>query len=430
MRICIIGGGISGLTAALSLHAAGIEAHVFEAVSDIQPLGLGINLQPNAVRELTELGLKDALARTAIETSTLRYYNKHGQLIWSEPRGLAAGYKWPQYAIHRGQLQMILLDAVRERLGPDAIKLGHQLTSFTETEGWVIARFVDKRTGRELPSFAADALIGADGIRSAVRTVLHPSEGPAVFGGRIYWRGCVECESFLDGRTQVMIGHGKQRAVVYPMSSKVAPGRSLLNWLTVLADQPNDRTSESWDREVKKERFFAPFSGWNFDWIKAADIMSSTGQIFEYPAVDRDPLPRWSFGRATLIGDAAHPMRPVGSQAGSQGIVDARVVALALATESSPVKALQSYEANRLPIVNELIMRNRRDGPEVVMQMAEDRAPEGFENIEDVIPRSELERIASSFKVAAGFDPEALNARSSLQGPNSLKLSEHENQQH
>ncbi|HZT52509.1 MAG TPA: flavin-dependent oxidoreductase [Stellaceae bacterium] len=414
MKAIIAGGGIGGLAAALSLEAAGIECAVLESVRDIAALGLGINLQPNAVRELIELGLGEALAATAIETSTLAYYNRHGQLIWSEPRGRAAGYAWPQYSVHRGELLLLLLDAVRARLGAAAVREGRHVVAFEQDARGVTVQAIDRATGGPLPPERGDILIGADGIHSTVRRQLYPAEAEPVASGNIQWRGAVEAPAYLDGRSQVMIGHYRQRMVVYPMSARAAPGRSLVNWLALLGGRHDLVARESWDRKVPKERFFAAFRDWNFPWIKAADLVAATADIYEYAEMDHDPLPRWSFGRVTLLGDAAHAMRPVGSQAGSQAIVDARVLAQALATEASPEAALRAYEAIRLPAMNEVILRNRAYGPEIVMQMAEERAPQGFARIEEVIPRAELEEVARSFKQAAGFDPETLNRRPSL----------------
>lgn len=419
MKVIVIGAGIGGLTAALSLHSAGIETELFESVSEIQPLGLGINLQPNAVRELIELGLGDALAERGIATSTLAYYNKHGQEIWSEPRGLAAGYRWPQYAIHRGELQKILLDAVYARIGRERVHLGHHLKTLEQDETRVTARFVDRATGAPMGECSADALVGADGIHSAVRRIFNPDEGLPVSSGRIMWRGALLTKPYLDGRTQVMIGHREQRAVVYPMSEKLAPpGLQLINWLVVLGEQGLEHRREDWDLVVRKERFFPPFAGWNFPWIALADMIEATEEVFEYPKADREPLARWTVGRVTLLGDAAHPMRPIGSQAGTQAVVDARVLAQALAQSGRDARAgLQRYDDERRPVMNDVVLRNRNYGPEIVMQMAEERAPAGFERIEDVIPRQELEEIARSFKVAAGFDPETLNSRASLNVP-------------
>ena len=416
MKAIVIGAGIGGLTTALSLHAAGIDVEVFETVRDIKPLGQGINLQPNGVREFTELGVAEGLAATAIETSTLAYYNKLGQLIWSEPRGLRAGYKWPQYSIHRGDLQAVLLSALRERIGEGNLHLGFHFHSFEQSETEVRAEFIDRENQNSLGIFTGDVLIGADGINSRVRRLLHPNEGAPVDSGRVQWRGAVLAAPYLDGRTQVMIGHREQRAVIYPMSKKVAEtGKSLINWLTVLGGQWKLDKLEVWDRRVSKDRFFAAFADWDFGWINVASLIEATADIYEYPKVDRDPLPRWSFGRVTLLGDAAHPMRPIGSQAGTQAIVDARVLAKALAQSPlDPARALLDYERDRLPVTSEVTIRNREYGPEIVMQMAEERAPNGFASIDEVIPRHELETIARNFKVAAGFDPEILNKRPSL----------------
>ena len=413
MQVLIVGGGIGGLTTALSLHAAGIDCCVYESVISLRALGVGINLQPNAVRELTELGLGDALAETAIETSTLAYYNKHGQLIWSEPRGRAAGYRWPQYSIHRGELLIILLDAVRARLSSERIRTGHHFVGFEQDPLGVTARFARRPDGTSVTA-RGEILVGADGIHSSVRAQLYPNEGKPVFSGLIHWRGALETAPFLDGRTQVMIGHHDQRSVVYPISAKSQRrGRSLVNWLTLLAAPGEHAERETWDRRVGKERFIEPFKHWNFPWLPLADLITSTGEIFEYPMSDRDPLPAWTSDRVTLLGDAAHPMRPVGSQAGSQGVVDARVLAHALAGAADPARGLLDYEATRRPAMNEVVLRNRQYGPEIVMQMAEERAPGGFNNIEDIIPRHELEDVSLSFKKAAGFDPETVNTRPS-----------------
>jgi 5-methylphenazine-1-carboxylate 1-monooxygenase len=415
MMMMVIGGGIGGLTMALSLHAAGIDVRVYESAADMKPVGVGMNLQPNAVRELIELGMGDALAATAIETAELAYYNKHGQLIWREPRGLAAGYLWPQYSIDRGDLHMILLDAVKDRIGPENVFAGHHLVSFEQDNSSVTAWFIDRRSAQALTPHRGDVLVGCDGIRSVVRAQLYPNEGPPVSTGRIQWRGVAESEPFLNGRTHTTMGFSSQRAVVYPVSKKAADrGRSRINWLAVLSRQSISGERAAWDRRVPKDRFFESFKDWNFDWINFADLVCRTDEIFEYPKVDRDPLPRWSFGRVTLLGDAAHPMLPIGAQAGSQAIVDARVLAFMLATTFPYERALEHYEAQRRPIMNTVTLKNREFGPAIIMEIAEHRAPNGFENIDDVITRAELEEIARKYKIDAGFDQNGLISRPSL----------------
>ena len=414
MKALVIGGGIGGLACALSLHQAGIEVTVFEAVREIGALGVGINLQPNAVRELTELGLGDQLARTGIPTSALAYYNRHGQRIWMEPRGIEAGYRWPQYSIHRGELLMILARAVRERLGESRIRCGHQLASFEQNAQGVTAHFVNRRSGARLESARGDILIGADGIHSAVRAQLYPGEGDPCFCGQMMWRAAVESTPYLDGLTQAISGHRDQKFLVYPMSAKSRErGRSLINWIAELTvSGPTPRAD--WNRQVPKDVFAGAFAKWRFPWLDIPALIESTEAVFEFPKVDRDPVKQWSFGRVTLIGDAAHAMLPIGSQAGSQAVVDPRFLTLALLAEPTPEQALRRYEAERLPAMNEITLRIRGLGQEIVMEMAEERAPEGFERIEDVIPRDEMARLSAEFKLAAGLDRDHVNSRAPL----------------
>ena len=414
MKVLVIGAGIGGLSAALSLHQAGIPARVFESVAELSSLGAGINLQPNAVRELDELGLGAELAATGIATAHWSCYNKHGQLIWSEPRGVGAGYRWPQYSIHRGQLQQLLWRTALERLGAENVLTGHHLASFHQDESGVTARFVDRRTGKPLPGDRGDILIGADGIHSAVRASFYPNEGPPRYCGEMQWRASVEGEPFLDGRTQAIIGHRDQRFLAYPMSREASDrGRSLINWIAELR-MPENPAPADWDRRVAKESFWKPFLGWRFEWLDVPALIAATETIFEFPKCDRDPVPQWSFGRVTLLGDAAHPMLPTGSQAGSQAVVDGRVLARELRSAPSVQSALKRYEAERLKPMAQITLKNRELGPEIAMQIAEERAPGGFDNIEDIIPREEMARITESYKRAAGLDSATVNNRPSF----------------
>lgn len=406
MRVVVIGGGIGGLAAALSLQDAGIEVEVFEAVGEMRPLGVGINLLPHAVRELTELGLGDDLARLGIATEALVYANKFGQEIWREPRGVGAGYHWPQYSIHRGRLQMLLLETALARLGADKVHLGRRAVKFETSDRDATVHFADGNT-------RADVVVAADGIHSAARAQFYPDEGAPKWNRRILWRGVTEAPAYLGGRTMVMAGHQDQKFVCYPIGNKGTAAE--INWIAELAFPDGHLwRREDWNRAADLDDFLPRFASWNFPWLDVPALIAGASQVLEYPMVDRDPLPRWTFGRMTLLGDAAHPMFPIGSNGASQAIIDARQLAHDLATHADPAAALASYEAKRRPPTSAIVLANRGNGPERVMQMAEERSPEGFAKIEDVIPRSDLEAVAAEYKRLAGFDPAILNARATL----------------
>jgi len=419
MDVIVIGGGISGLAMGLSLHQVGISARVYEAAHEVTPLGVGINLQPNAVRELTELGLGAALAGVGMATQELCFFNRFGQLVWREPRGRAAGFNWPQYSIHRGRLQVLMAETARQRLGAANLRTGCQFRRFEESGGRVRAWFAE-RGGEALIEDEADLLIGADGIHSTVRGQLYPGEGEPHFGGQVLWRAAVDAPAFLGGATMIIAGHFHQRVVVYPIGPGKAPGTLLTNWIAQMSVAADAPPREDWNRKVGKNKFFAKFAQWKFPWLDFPALVDATEEIFEFPLVDRHPVERWSFGRVTLIGDAAHPTQPTGSQAGSQAIVDARLLTAELLAQDDPAAALARYDAKRRPAMNDITLRNRSFGPEAAMQLAEERAPQGFSRIEDVIPRAELEEIAQSFRLAAGLDPALLNERPPLIPPAAL----------
>ncbi|MPZ56498.1 MAG: flavin-dependent oxidoreductase [Rhizobiales bacterium] len=413
MNVMVIGGGVSGLTMALSLHQAGIPVRVYEASRNVLPLGVGINLQPNAVRELDEIGLGARLAAVGNSTRALCFFNKFGQLIWREPRGLAAAYRWPQVSIHRGRLQVLLFEAARERLGDENIRIGCRLTGFAQRGDAVTATFTDPE-GRGLGSESADILVGADGIHGTVRRQFYPDEGPPRFGNQILWRAATDAAPFLGGDAMAIAGHFHQRLIVYPIApSAIDPGKLLTNWIWQMTVAGDLSEREDWNRKVGKEKFWEYVKSWHFDWLDVPRLIDGTEEIFEFPLVDRDPVDRWSFGRVTLIGDAAHPMQPTGSQAGSQAIIDARMLTQALMTIADPVEALAHYDAVRRPVMNDIILRNRQFGPEAAMQIVEERAPEGFARIEDVISADEMRHISQSFQATAGLDAQTVNKRPS-----------------
>ncbi|ODT31299.1 MAG: hypothetical protein ABS54_00280, partial [Hyphomicrobium sp. SCN 65-11] len=411
--VVIVGAGIGGLTLALSLHQVGIAARLYESVDKLEPLGVGINLLPHAVRELTEFGLADEIAETAIPTSTLSYVSKRGQSIWSEPRGQAAGYNWPQFSIHRGELQMILYRAVLDRLGPDAVRTGHHFSSFERTGTGIRAEFIDRRSGAPREAAEGAVLVGCDGIHSALRAQLVPNEGPPKWNGAILWRGVTESAPYLDGRTMIMAGHERQKFVCYPISRRALDeGRALVNWIAELRYDPDHEwRREDWNRAGRLDEFLPHFESWQFGWLDVPGLIRGARACFEYPMVDRDPLPSWDSGRVTLLGDAAHPMYPIGSNGASQAILDARVLTREIRAHGLGPAALAAYAAERNPATARIVLANRANGPEQVMQLVEERAPQGYARIEDVLSLTELENAAAGYKRLAGFDRETLNSR-------------------
>jgi 2-polyprenyl-6-methoxyphenol hydroxylase-like FAD-dependent oxidoreductase len=404
LHVLIAGGGIGGLAAALMLRLQGFEVSVFEASREIRPLGVGINLLPHAVAQLAGIGLLDRLGAEAIETAELGYFNKWGQPIWREPRGRAAGYEVPQFSIHRGTLQMILYEAARVALAPGQLCTGMALKAFSQDAERVEAVFEDRNADGAERRVAGDLLIGADGIHSMVRRHFFPEEGPPQFSGRMLWRGLSRTAPFLGGRTMIMSGHQRQKFVCYPVSrAAFEAGGSLTNWIAELAVPGTTPPRSDWNRVVPQAVFAGPFQDWRFSWLDIPAIIAGAEAVYEFPMVDRDPLPRWSHGRVTLLGDAAHPMYPIGSNGASQAILDARALMDCLLPGGQVAAALAAYEAARLNATAEIVRLNRQNGPEQVMQLAEERAPAGFRAIEDVIPRGEMEEIARRYKLAAGF---------------------------
>ena len=413
--IIIAGGGIGGLTTALSLHHAGFPVRVFESVDRIQALGVGINLLPHAVRELDAMGLAGELAAQGITPSTLAYFTKRGEPIWDEPRGLAAGYRWPQISIHRGVLHTILHSAAEAQIGADRIHTGCHLDRFVETGDGIEATFIDRRTGAVSATASGSMMIACDGIHSVARRHFYPNEGMPMWNGSLLWRGLADGPPVFDGRTMLWAGHPRQKFVLYPVLD-LPGGLQQLNFIAELRTDATELAErEDWNRPGDLDDFLPQFEDWAFPWLDVPTLIASAPGTFLFPMVDRDPVERWSFGRTTLLGDAAHPMYPIGSNGASQAILDARTLAGCLLCYSDDLaQALLRYDEVRRPATSSIVLANRGLGPELPMQLVEERAPHGFAHLADVITPDEILEVTDGYRKMAGFSLQQLHDRPSL----------------
>jgi 5-methylphenazine-1-carboxylate 1-monooxygenase len=412
LNIAIAGGGIGGLTAALCLAQAGHRVTVLEAVREIKPLGVGINLLPHAVGVLTQLGLYPALSESAIQTEALVFANKFGQTIYRDPRGIAGGYAHAQLSIHRGSLHMILLDAVQKLAGAITVRTGVRVTGCTsgrQTTQVYVAGAQDHHSVMDV-----DVLIAADGIHSALRAQFYPDEGAPKWNGMMMWRGVTEGAPFMDGRTMVQAGNKFAKFVVYPISQAHAQqGTSLINWIcdirvaNGMGGTLTAPSREDWSKPGRIEDLLHTFGNWQFDWLDVPGIIRGAQHIFEWPMVDRDPLPRWTFEHVTLLGDAAHPMYPIGSNGATQAILDAQALAAALRQHDTVQSALHAYEAARRPMTTQIVQMNRQEGLDVILDMVDERAPQGFTQLSEVINPTQIEAVVQKYKAAAGHQKTA-----------------------
>jgi 5-methylphenazine-1-carboxylate 1-monooxygenase len=406
--IIIVGGGIGGLTLALALHEARIPCRIFESAPAIKAVGVGINLLPHATKELAALGLEGALARVAIETKDATFFNRFGQLIYQEPLGRAAGYDQPQFSIHRGDLQMVLLDAFRARAGHGRIVTNHHCLGVEQDDASVAVTFSDGPTGSARSTVRGRAAIACDGINSAIRKQLFPDEGEPRYSGVNMWRGVTRWKPMLSGASMVRAGwlsHGKM--VIYPIRAAGHDGLQLINWVAEI-ETPNYRKRD-WNREGALADFIGPFADWHFEWLDVPAFIRAADHVLEFPMVDQDPLPRWSFGRITLLGDAAHPMVPRGSNGAGQAILDARALTTALLQNADPVEALSSYEKQRLEATTRIVLTNRTNPPDAILREVFQRTHDRpFKTIDDVISRDELVALSEGYKRIAGYSKDAL----------------------
>jgi len=411
-EIVIVGGGVGGLTLALVLHANGLPCRVLEAVSGIRPLGVGVNVLPHGAAELAKLGLVERLEAQCIATDEANFFNRFGQLVHREPLGRAAGYPQPQLSIHRADLHMTLLEAVRERLGPDAVLLDRRVERFEQGAAGVTLHFAADATGARPPSLAAAVAIGADGIHSAIRRQLFPEEGDPKYTGYNMWRGVTRWKPFLTGASQTRIGwlaNGKM--VIYPIR-RFADGTQLINWVFEV-ETDRYRSRRDWNRPGEVADFLPWIADWRFDFLDVPALVRAAETVLEFPMVDQDPLPRWTHGAVTLLGDAAHPMVPRGSNGAGQSILDARCLGDLLARHrEDPRAALAAYEAERLPATTNVVLTNRQNPPDAILREVFLRTGDKpFARIEDVMSREEMLAITGGYKQVAGYTLERLAGR-------------------
>ncbi len=407
--VIIAGAGIGGLTLALTLHQIGVPCLVLESARQMQPLGVGINIQPNAVRELFDLGIDaGALDKIGVPVKEWALVGLNGKEVYSEPRGQLAGYNWPQYAVHRGQLQMLLYNEVAQRLGPDAVRLGTRVTGY-ETHETVAVTFT--RPDASVETVTGRVLIGADGIHSTIRTQMHPNQPPIHWGGAVLWRGTLRAPPLRTGSSFVGLGTHLKRMVIYPISHTDADGLALINWIAeVTMDASDGWPQGQWFREVDVEDFANHFNDFRYEWLDVPAMLRAADCAYENPMIDRDPVDTWVDGPVGLIGDAAHAMYPTGSNGASQAIVDARVMGAQFLAHGVTPKALASYDAQLCGPVSELVLRNRGAGPFGLLNLLDDRCGGVFQNIDDIIPKAERQAFMARYKTAAGFAKDTLNA--------------------
>ncbi|PCH72075.1 MAG: flavin-dependent oxidoreductase [Rhodobacteraceae bacterium] len=411
MTILIAGGGIAGLTLGLTLHQIGVPFHIYEATAQIRPMGVGINLQPNAVRELLDLGLADELDAIGVKTRQYGFYSKLGKTIWEEPRGTWAGYAWPQYSVHRGKLQMMLYDALINRAGVGCITTDARAVGFENHPDSGDLIFADGTRAN------GDLIVAADGIHSALRAQMVPEEGAPIWNGRVLWRATSESDAYFGGGAMVMIGHDSLRVVAYPISDPDPETNiATINWIAEKKfDLSDSWKKEDWNRAADINDFLPDFADWKFDWIDVPALIKSASVVYEYPMVDRDPLDQWTHGRVTLMGDAAHPTYPVGSNGAGQAIIDARIIGARLLDHGVTPAALQAFEDEVRPIATGVAKANRAGGgPDGVLQQVEDLCGGDFDHINDVIAQDTLAAHAERYKSLAGFSIKDLNAKPAI----------------
>ena len=411
-HVLIAGGGIAGLAAALTLEQIGVSCTVFEAARELAPLGVGINLQPNAVRELYDLGIdSNALDLIGVPAKEWALVGFNGKDIYSEPRGLQAGYNWPQYAVHRGMLHMLLYRSLVARAGASVVHLGHKVTGYEVNPDGSVTALVRRADGVELRE-TGSLLLGADGIHSAIRSQMHPAQPPINWGGAVMWRGTTIAKPIRTGSSFVGLGTHRQRMVVYPISHPdPETGLATINWIAeVTLDNSMGWQNDGWFRRAEVKDFIHHFEDWTYDWLDVPDLLRRADIAYENPMIDRDPVSTWRDRSVILLGDAAHAMYPTGSNGASQAIIDARVLGALMLEHGVAEAALAAFDERLCEPISKLVLRNRGAGPFGLLNLVHERCGGTFDDIDAIIPLAERDDFMAKYKAAAGFARDQLNS--------------------
>lgn len=405
-HVLIAGGGIGGLSLALTLHQIGVPFTVLESVRALKPMGVGINLQPNAVRELFALGIDASdLDTVGVPAREWALVGRSGAEIHAEPRGTEAGYSWPQYAVHRGAFHMLLYRRLMERCGADAMRLGAQVVGYEPLPAGGVAALLADGDRVE-----GTVLIGADGIHSKVRAQMYPDQPPIHWGGALMWRGCTRAAPVRTGSSFIGLGGAAQRMVIYPISPVGKDGKADINWIAEVMHEDPEARDSGWFEDAQLDDVLPHFADWTYDWLDVPALIRESQVLYENPMIDREPVPSWVDGPVALMGDAAHAMYPTGSNGASQAIIDARVLAARILDHGVTEQALAAYDAELCAPVSKLVLRNRGNGPFGLLDLVEERCGGVFDDIDAVLPRAEREAFVAEYKKAAGFAVDSLNA--------------------
>jgi 2-polyprenyl-6-methoxyphenol hydroxylase-like FAD-dependent oxidoreductase len=411
MKVAIVGGGICGLSLALNLSKRGIEARVYERAPEIKPLGVGITLLPHAMREFSALGLGDELLAAGIENRESCFYNRFGQLIYREDRGKFAGYQYPEVGIHRGKLHVILYDAVKKNLGADAVVTDYEATAVEQDDAGATVHFKRTSTGEKRDDVRADVVIDCEGVNSAIRRQFYPDD-KIVFSGINTWRGVTRRKPINGGRTYMRVGSiNTGKMVIYPIVDNIdGDGNQMINWMAEI--KRDTAVQNDWNKPGDLADFFPIYESWRFDWLDVAQMIRDADQILEYPMVDKDPIAKWTFGRVTLAGDAAHPMYPRGSNGAAQAAIDARTLADMLVKNADARDALKAYEDARAKPAAKVVETNRSTPPDFINIKVEELVGDRpFDNLDKYISQDELRALSENYKRVAGFALSDVGAR-------------------